>query len=170
MWWKAPLLCVKSSVRPTVFRKCRFLNLLIFEPLLIRELFELFEQIQSSTDVNVTHRKPRNNSREAVLMRRLECRVHSCFLYTGMFTFHLTLGHFKRQSVLFSVEHKQLVCRMLTAFSSTFMTLRVGIRYLYFVRHTVICIDRYLNSASYWRMFILSLQVFKVFLEASSSL
>lgn len=54
-----------------------------------------------------------------------------------------------RHSVRFSVEHNRLVCGMLTAFSSTFMTLRVGIHYLYFVRHIVICIDRYLNSASY---------------------
>lgn len=67
---------------------------------------------------------------------------------THSFAFHMTLGDLERQSVLLSVEHSRIVCGMLTGFSSTFMTLRVGSS-LCFGRHIVICIDCHLNSASY---------------------
>lgn len=84
------------------------------------------------------------------------CVVCSCVTHAPrvlrfylFYYFTYTLGHLERQSALFSFERNRLVCGMLTAFLSTSMTLRVGIHYLDFVRHTVICIDRYLNSASY---------------------
>lgn len=49
----------------------------------------------------------------------------------------------------FSVEKNWHIHGMLTAFSLTFMTLRVGIRYLYCLRHAVICIDLYPKCNSY---------------------
>lgn len=73
-------------------------------------------------------------------------RVLTVYLF---YYFIYTLGNLERQSALFCFERNQLVCGMLTAFLSTSMTLRVGIHYLDFVRHTVICIDCHLNSASY---------------------
>lgn len=106
-WWTAPSRCT-SFIRTTSSARLQR-----FEPAPI--IRELFRQIWCSLNVRLTYRNI-----------KLVWRARPCFLYTCMFTFYMTFGHLKRQSVQFSVEHSRIVCGMLTGFSSTFMTLRVG--------------------------------------------